>query len=275
MHLYHCTVTLYLQKGMAADSRGSYLGVWNLDEFLIPQHPFLTLESVIKHSLISTTSPHSDTTEITATPCYILFRSRSLLLNHAFRHEEGSYSWIGIKFAADFHYLDLVNHTWLGAFNFMLPVGQSFQLGIPYEAVCQAQLDSVSVRGVLSNVERIEYDSNSADFKYKRGFGKNESQDSFYDSAENGVHVYSSALLYKFLTEGVDSNKRRLYNFSKVNHKNRYIADFSQKVLGSLKGVNLDLIISLNLPKEATRVGTAVEHWPQFKTIDEESMVIY
>ena len=273
LQLYHCTVTLYMQKGMAVE-RTSYLGLWSLDEFLIPQHPYMSLASVLKHHP-SVNPIHSLHTEIPVAPCYILLQSRSLRLKHAFRHNEDDYPWIGVKFAADFHYLDLINQTWLGAFNFILPVEQSFQLGIPSEASCAAQLAAADVDDALSNVEQIDYDANSADFIYKRAFKHSEGKNSFFESAKKSASVQSSTMLYRYVIERMEPHKRDMYDVSKVSQKNRYVADFFPKVLDSLTSVNLDLIISLNLPQEAARVGTAVEHWPQYKTMDQESVLVF
>lgn len=251
--------------------RKSYLGVWSLDEFLIPKHPFISLESVIKNW------PAHHKLNMNTIPCYILLRSRNLLLKHAFKHNEGNYPWIGVKFADDFQYLDLVNQTWLGAFNFILPAEQSFQIGIPSEAVCQAQLDAAYVDGgdFLSNLEQIDYDIDNEKFQYKKIFYDNINDNvSFHDDATKTAYS-SSTMLYKYVTTGMDAHHRRLYNVSKTHHRNRYVVEFAPKVLKRLKNVNLDLIISLNLPTEAARVGTAVEHWPQYKTSDQESILIF
>jgi hypothetical protein len=197
--------------------KDSYLGVWSLDEFLIPKHPFKFIQSLTKHRPVdySPLLKHSLSSENTAMPCYILFRSRGLQLKHAFRHDEGggSYPWIGVKFAADFQYLDLVNQTWLGAFNFMLPVDQSFQLGIPVEAVCQAQLENGDIRNMLANVERIDYDSDSAEFTFNSSNLKNfegKHKYSFYDTAKKRAYTPGATMLYNYLSEGVESNKRHL-----------------------------------------------------------------
>ena len=291
MQLYHCTVTLYMTKGISA-GKDSFVGVWSLDKFLIPSHPFRSIQSLIKHRADTENDVHTRK-HTTSLPCYILLRSRGLKLKHPFRLDEeaGAYPWVGVKFAADFYFMDLVNQTWLGAFNFMLPIDLSLQLGVPLQAVCEAQLDTDTStndgnRSLLSNIEKIEYDAVSADFEYisnqnnnaKQKYLQTKSKDttSFYEKAKRTAHAPASTMLFEYLPEGLmDPNKRRLYNMSKVKHKNRYVTEFSQKVISSLRRANLDLIVSLNLPKEPARLGTAVEHWPQYKTIDQESVLVF
>jgi hypothetical protein len=123
----------------------------------------------------------------------------------------------------------------------------------------------------------VQYDPEKQQgFSYTQdSAGQHQSQ--VYANAVKRANKYSSAVIYKFLSGKMDARKRQLFNISHTisSNKNRYISEFSSHVLSNLKRVNLDLIVSLNVPGEAARVGTAVEHWPHFKAADEESILVF
>lgn len=252
LQLFHCTMTLYMTKGIHGAEHRPYLGVWGVGDFFIPPTPHQSISPLLHHAIDG----------IDRNDCFVLLQRLNFRPKHHIKHGDLIVSWTGVKFASNFHFVNRGNETRLDDFNYLLPVEKVFQLGIPLDAVCRT-IRKTNGAVFLSELQNLDFD-------YKESRRMFTGFDNTIKAAT--LNSTSSAFLYNFAD--VQSSVRSTYNSSEVLH-NRYVIDFFPEVLTHLKKYNLDLIISLNLPKDAARVGTAVEHWPQYKTIDEESVLVY
>ena len=239
---------LYLAKGIT-NSEPIYLGAWDLDTFFIPKGFTDSMWSWV-HQFTAKNFAHFQNSP-SFRRCYFLLPHRKLQLIRSFKRDEVTYPWIGHKFAADFRFLDFANYTWYGDFNAILDVELSFQFGIP-ASNCQ-QVLLLDAQHSHSSVLSSKYD--------------------YFIEAKELAYSENTSVLYSFLSKKVDVSQRDDYHVSKTQHKNAYVSRYFERVLNSLKAANLDLIVSLNLPEEPARIGTAVEHWPPYKTVDQDSLL--
>ena len=236
LRLYFCTVTMYLLKGIHGSQPHVYLGIWNYDSFFIPQYPYTTVHGAILEN----------EKRIAQSLSLIPLRTRHIVLRRMPGAEIMDRLWLGQLFSSDFHFFDEINKSLEGQFEGLWPVPHTQQFGL------------VKPRYFFED-EFIFQNSNQSNESFAKAVSRKK-----FDFA-------GQPCLYKFRYEPMDKKERMGYKASKLMFANRYSSNFSSRVYAKLKEVNLDLIISLSKLSTPEKVGTAVEFWPRYTSITQDS----
>lgn len=253
LKIYQVNMCTYLSKGMA-----EYVGLWDIDEFLIPKDKHSTIDSLIE-AVESTPRPAGNHPF-----CYLELKSEVVANREATSEVDLQHVWTGERFQ---HATEPRGSRVANQFSFqksIIPTDKIFQVGLHISGACMLPPPYNCAKQRPGDWK--ENQVNELSFEKKLDC-------QYFDEVVDASDVLTindrrQAVIYHFM---IFRFYHSVQDTTVLKSKNDYALYYYERTLAALKAKNLDIFF--DLPKDIQDIELADTNWTPYELVYESRTI--